>query len=123
MVMKRLLLALLCLTALTVSAAKKKQVNPIRVTHLRTERMVQPMSVDTPTPRLGWVIETDKGLKDVMQTSYRLIVASTREKAEALEGDLWDTTVNTDQSQWVRYAGKVLRSNTRCYWRVKICTT
>ena len=82
--MKRLLLALLCLTALMVSAAKKKQVNPIRVTHLRTERLVQPMSVDTPTPRLGWVIETDKGLKDVMQTSYRLIVASTREKAEAL---------------------------------------
>ena len=123
MVMKRLLLALLCLTALTVSAAKKKQVNPIRVTHLRTERMVQPMSVDTPTPRLGWVIETDKGLKDVMQTSYRLIVASTREKAEALEGDLWDTTANTDQSQWVRYAGKVLRSNTRCYWRVKVSTT
>ena len=56
MVMKRLLLALLCLTALTVSAAKKKQVNPIRVTHMRTERMVQPMSVDTPTPRLGWVM-------------------------------------------------------------------
>ena len=123
MVIKRIVLAMLCLAALTATAAKKKQVNPIRVSHLRTERMIQPMSVDTPTPRLGWAIDTDAGIKDVMQTEYHLIVASTREKAEALEGDLWDATVSSDQSQWVRYAGKPLRSNTRCYWRVKVSTT
>ena len=123
MVMKRMLLGLLCLMALTPASAVKKPTYPIRVTHLRTERMVQPMSVDTPIPRLGWVIETDKGMKDVMQTAYHLIVASTREKAEALEGDLWYTIVDSDRSQWVRYAGKPLRSNTRCYWRVKVSTT
>ena len=78
MVMKRIMLAMLCLAALTATAAKKKQVNPIRVSHLRTERMIQPMSVDTPTPRLGWAIDTDAGIKDVMQTEYHLIVASTR---------------------------------------------
>ena len=91
------------------------------VTDLRTERLIAPMSIDTPTPRLGWRIESTK--KDVMQTSYHLIVASTRQKAEALEGDLWDSQQSTDQSQWITYAGKRLRSNTRCYWRVKVSTT
>ena len=123
MVRRHLLTILLCLIALGGNAAKKKQVPAIRVTQLRTERMAQPMSVDTPTPRVGWKIEADGRLKNVMQTAYHLIVASTREKAEALEGDLWDTTANTDQSQWVRYAGRQLRSNTRCYWRVKVSTT
>ncbi len=121
MVRKHLLTLLLCLLTLTGHAARKKE-NPIRVTDLRTERMTQPMSIDTPTPRLGWRIEAAT-LKNVRQTAYHIIVSSTPEKAGALEGDLWDTTVQSDQSQWVRYAGQTLRSNTRCYWRVRVSTT
>ena len=121
MVRNNLLTLLLCLATLTATAAPKKKAVLIRATDLRTERMQNPMSIDTPTPRLGWRIDTP--LNDVMQTSYHLIVASTPAKAEALEGDLWDSTANTDQSQWVTYAGKSLRSNTRCYWRVKVSTT
>ncbi|MBR7018893.1 MAG: family 78 glycoside hydrolase catalytic domain [Prevotella sp.] len=120
--MRKIVLTMLlgCLT-LTLTAAKKKQGPAVVVTDLRTERLIAPMSIDTPTPRLGWRIESTK--KDVMQTSYHLIVASTRQKAESLEGDLWDSQQTTDQSQWITYAGKRLRSNTRCYWRVKVCTT
>ncbi len=102
-------------------AATKTQTKTITVCDLRTERMVAPMSLDTPTPRLGWRIESS--LQDVMQTAYHIIVASTAEKAAALEGDLWDAKVRTDQSQWVTYGGLALRSNTRCYWRVKVETT
>ncbi|MGN1376357.1 MAG: hypothetical protein ACI4V5_07365, partial [Prevotella sp.] len=79
---------------LPVTAAKKKTakkaVFPVSVTELKTERMVNPMSIDTPTPRLGWIITSQK--HDVMQTSCHIIVASTAEKAQALDGDLWDTT-------------------------------
>ena len=121
MVRHNLTTLLLCLVTLTATAAPKKKTNPVRVTDLRTERMANPMSVDTATPRVGWRIESQES--GVMQTAYRLIVASTPEKANALEGDLWDTTVRSDQSQWVKYAGKALRSNTRCYWRVKLSTT
>ena len=121
MVRHNLTTLLLCLVTLTATAAPKKKTNPVRVTDLRTERMANPMSVDTATPRVGWRIESQES--GVMQTAYRLIVASTPEKANALEGDLWDTTVRSDQSQWVKYAGKALRSNTRCYWRVKVSTT
>ena len=121
MVRQAMTCLLLCLMVLTATAAKKKT-PPIRVSDLRTERMTSPMSIDTPTPRLGWVITAD-GVDDVMQNACHLIVASTPEKAQALEGDLWDAIMQTDQSQWVRYAGTPLRSNTRCYWRVKVSTT
>ena len=122
MVRKLLLPLLLCLMPFATQAAKKKVASDILVTDMRTERMTRPMSIDTPTPRLGWRIEANNDLKDVKQTAYHIIVASSPEKAEALEGDLWDATANSDQSQWVRYAGKTLRSNTRCYWRVKVTT-
>ena len=80
--------AFLCCS--TAGAAKKKTTRKnaaaVAVTDMRTERMVNPMSLDTPTPRIGWRIVSDKN--DVMQTSYRIIVASTPEKAQNLEGDL-----------------------------------
>ena len=116
---KTSLIVLLLLFTIGTFAAKKK-VNPIRVTDLRTEHMTSPMSINTDKPRLGWRIEAD--VNDVRQTAVRIVVASTREKAEALQGDLWDTTLQTQQSQWLPYAGKELRSNTRCYWRVKVTT-
>lgn len=112
---------LLMLLALPVGAAKKKSSPVVSVTDLRTERLVNPMSVDTPVPRLGWRIESSE--KDVMQTRCHIIVSSDRAKAEALEGDLWDMTLEGDRSQWVPYQGKALKSNTRCYWRVKVSTT
>ena len=113
----------------SAEAAKKAQQPVVTVCDLRTERLVNPMSIDTPTPRLGWRIESTA--KDVMQTAYHLIVASTQEKAEAMEGDLWDVTNdrsinvpnNGSRSQWIPYEGKALKSNTRCYWRVKVTTT
>ena len=125
MIRKALITALAVALCMPGMAAKKKTGKkaqfPVAVTELKTERMTDPMSIDTPAPRLGWVITSDK--QDVMQTSYRIIVASTKEKADNLTGDLWDATVESDQSQWIRYAGKELRSNTPCYWRVKVNTT
>ncbi len=107
--------------AATKTKVKKKKTADIQVVGLTTERMTAPMSIDTPTPRLGWRITATKN--DVVQKSYRIIVSSTMEKAQNLEGDLWDTTVDSDQSQWIEYSGKTVRSNTPCYWRVKVETT
>lgn len=91
----------LILMVLPVYAAKKKTLPAVSATDLRTERLVNPMSIDTPHPRLGWRIESSE--KDVMQTRCHIIVASTRAKAEALDGDLWDVTLEGDRSQWVPY--------------------
>lgn len=120
MVRTRIFIIFLSLISLTISAAKKKQTTLINVTDLRTERLVNPMSLDTPTPRLGWRIEAN--VNEVKQTCFHIIVSSTLEKAQAHDGDLWECSVSSDQSQWVPYQGKALRSNTRCYWRVKVST-
>lgn len=110
------------LLALPVSAKPKKQKTAdIAVVNLTAERLKNPLSLDTPTPRLGWQIVSQKN--DVMQTSAQIVVSSSREKAENLDGDLWTETINGDKSQWISYCGKELRSNTRCYWRVKVATT
>ena len=125
MTSKLLLIALAALMTSTADARLRKDpafVSPaVTVTDLRAERMTNPMSLDTPTPRLGWRILSEGS--GVMQTSCRIIVASTEEKAVSGEGDLWDAEIEGDQSQWVPYAGRELRSNTRCYWRVKVTTT
>ena len=99
----------------------RKKATGIKVVDLRTERMVSPMSIGTTTPRLGWRITADKN--DVRQRRYHIIVASSKDNAMQGIGDLWDTTADSDQSQWVEYAGKPVRSNTTCYWRVKVETT
>ena len=113
--MKRISLVFLVILVFLVNLEAK-----VTVTNLRTERMESPMSLDTPTPRFGWQIVADA--KGVMQTGYHIIVASTPEKAERCEGDLWDANVKSSQSQWVRYEGRQLRSNTRGYWRISVET-
>lgn len=113
--MKRISLVFLVILVFLVHLEAK-----VTVTNLHTERLESPMSLDTPTPRFGWQIVTDA--KGVMQTAYHIIVASTPEKAERCEGDLWDANVKSSQSQWVRYEGRQLRSNTRGYWRISVET-
>ncbi len=111
----------LCLCPCAHALGRNEAAPAVTVTDLRAERMRDPMSLDTPVPRLGWRLES--ALNDVMQTSCRIIVASTRQKALDLEGDLWDATISGDRSQWVPYAGRELRSGTPCYWRVMARTT
>lgn len=94
----------------------------VEVTYLRTEQMVNPMGIDAETPRLSWRLVSAE--RNVMQTAYHVLVASSLEKLNKNEGDLWDSgKVNSDASIWVSYAGKALKSNVRCYWKVKSYTT
>ena len=80
----------------------------------------QPLATDV--PRFSWRYETDAA--NVRQTSYRIIVASTREKAEQNVGDLWDSkTVASDRMLLIPYEGKPLHSRDRAYWKVITVTS
>ncbi len=108
-----LLLALLIVTG--VSAG-------VNVGSLTTEGLVSPLNVETPNPRLSWIITSSD--RDVMQTAYHILVASSPEKLAAGQGDIWDSgKVFSDRSVWVEYTGPKLADNTRCYWKVKVSTT
>ncbi len=76
----------------------------------------------TATPRFSWNYEAK--VDNVMQTSYRIIVASSEEKARRGEGNLWDSqTVDTSQMLYILYVGTPLKSRDRCWWRVYTTVT
>lgn len=61
----------------------------VSVTTLRTEQMVNPMGLDTATPRMSWQLESSQ--QNVMQTAYHILVASSPELLAQAKGDLWDS--------------------------------
>ena len=89
---------------------------------LSVEYMNNPIGIDTPTPRLSWKSQaTNENAKNLKQTAYEILVASSQEKLAANEGNLWATgKVASEQSLNIEYAGKPLQSSQRCYWKVRV---
>lgn len=115
-----------------VTAFKAKN-EKLTATNLRCEYLHNPIGIDVINPRLGWNINLSKGseLKGIRQTAYQILVASSADLLKNNIGDLWDSKkVLTDQSTHVVYgdsvsglgSGKPLRSEMRCYWKVRVWT-
>lgn len=70
---------------------------------------------DLESPAFSWHLPAIAG-----QSSYRLVVSSSAEKAAAHEGDVWDsgTVASADQTD-VAYAGPALETSARYYWTVR----
>lgn len=86
------------------------------------EMLTNPMGIDAIKPRFAWQIVANE--RNVMQTAYQILVASTPEKLTANEGDLWDSgKVNNEESIYVPYNGIALKSRMRAFWKVKTWTT
>ena len=115
--MKRLCLILVSVLLPLMVSAK------VFVCDLKVENMTCPLGIDTSTPRFSWKLDDNNQEKNVRQTAYQIIVASTYEKVKAGEGDLWDTGwVKSDEQLWIPYGGKPLGSNQRCWWNVRTKT-
>jgi alpha-L-rhamnosidase len=86
------------------------------------EMLANPMGIDVAKPRFGWNIISNE--RNVVQTAYQILVASTIEKLNANEGDLWNSgKVGSQESIHVIYNGKPLTSRMRCFWKLKTWTT
>ena len=93
----------------------------VDVVKMRTENQVNPLGIGTSTPRFSWQITSDR--KGVVQTSYQILVASSREKLDRNEADLWNSGErNSDEQLWIPYQGKALLSGAQAYWKVRITT-
>jgi alpha-L-rhamnosidase len=94
----------------------------VAVGQLRCEYLKDPLGIDTPQPRLSWILRADKGsARGQAQTGYQILVARNRNELEANQGDLWDSgKVTSDKSIQVRYAGKALISEQECFWKVRV---
>ena len=90
---------------------------PIVLVHPTVEYQDGSQPLATAEPRFSWNYQAD--VRDVRQTSYRIIVASTPENARNNIGDLWDSrTIPSDRMLLIPYQGKSLGSRDQAYWKV-----
>ena len=89
----------------------------VSIVNPNVEQQVHPQALATAQPRFCWQYETTEN--NVVQQDYRIIVASTAENAQNGIGDLWDSGVTTaSQMLYIPYAGKVLQSRDKAFWKV-----
>ncbi len=91
---------------------------PVPAANLRCEHLADPLGIDVVRPRLSWQLAWPQ--RGARQTAYRLLVASSPDLLARDQGDLWDSgKVNSDQSILVEYAGRPLKSEQFCHWKVQ----
>jgi alpha-L-rhamnosidase len=91
----------------------------IKIQHLLTENLTDPISIDAPGPRFSWQLFA-LGKRDVMQTAYELRVGT----YSGLKKDkhwVWNPgKVMSDQSVFIDYKGEALKSAQKYYWQVRV---
>lgn len=111
---------LIILLLLAVSAISVAQVSGLPV-NLRCEFQKNPLGVDISHPALSWTIQTVSDVRAMRQTAYQILVASSPEKLQADQGDMWNSgKVKSDRMGQVSYAGKTLLTGRRYWWKVKV---
>ncbi|RKD89886.1 alpha-L-rhamnosidase [Mangrovibacterium diazotrophicum] len=109
------------LTLLLILFLSATTFGQVSVGGLTCELLKDPAGIEILQPRLGWKIESDQ--RDIHQTAFQILVASTAEKLAADDADCWNSgKIDSDQSQLISYSGKELQSADNCFWKVKVWT-
>src|SRR5436190_9939220 len=88
------------------------------ISQLRCEFADNPLDIDTLYPRFSWILEHPE--RGQSQSAYQLLVSSTAEGLAADDADLWDSgKVASDVQPLIEYAGSLLTSRQRAYWKVR----
>lgn len=86
---------------------------------LTCENLFNPEGIDTPSPRLSWKLNATQ--KAQFQSAYQIMVASTPQKLNEKDADIWNTgKVNSHQNTYLAYRGKTLQSGQKAYWKVRV---
>ena len=117
--MKSCILLVLLAQIVTVLCQSYADIIPV---NLKCEYLRNPLSVDSPNPRLSWTFKpSDPNKKNLTQKAYQIIVSTDEQKLAKNVGDLWDTKkVVSDRNNHIRYEGKPLASGQTAYWKVKV---
>ena len=99
--------AWLAMLLLVLGGAAARGGETVQVRQLRCEYLTDPLGIDAATPRLSWTLRSDQ--RGQRQTAYQVLVASSPERLDQQQGDLWDSgRVASDATAQVVYAGKPL---------------
>jgi alpha-L-rhamnosidase len=110
--MKKISLLLLSFQCLILSIAAQ-----VKIDHLRTENLNNPICIDVLQPNFSWQLISDQ--RNVMQSAYEIRVGTTA--AAVAKGGIWNSRqVITDRSVHVPYKGAALISGKKYYWQVRI---
>lgn len=106
-----LILLLAAMMAFSTITAQVSIINPT------VEHQHRQMALATPEPRFSWCYSSGKN--NVVQESYRIVVASSEENARNGVGDLWDSkVVASNQMIFIPYQGETLHSRDKAYWKI-----
>lgn len=86
----------------------------LMVEYIRNPRYT---TINDAIPEYSWIVPAGAG----RQNGYQLLVASSREKIDNNQGDIWNSGhVSNDQSINVTHGGAKLKPNTSYFWKVRI---
>jgi alpha-L-rhamnosidase len=85
---------------------------------LETQAQREPLGVTSLAPRLSWRLESTQ--RDVLQSAYRILVASKLDLAREGRADVWDSKRVASAEPSASYAGPALKSRTRYFWSVRV---
>jgi alpha-L-rhamnosidase len=88
---------------------------------LTCESFRNPLGIDSPRPRLGWLLQpTEPEARGLRQRAYQVQVATTPALLDT-RPDLWDSGfVESGEQLAIEYAGAPLTSRLICHWRVRV---
>ncbi len=90
----------------------------LKVDGLKCEYQANPLGLDTPQPRLSWLLESPE--RGQRQTAYQVLAATSTALLSAGKADLWDSgKVPSAQSVHVVYGGQPLHPGQRVYWKLR----
>lgn len=93
--------------------------NPLTVSNLRCESMVNPLGVAEKNPRFSWWIHSME--RNTRQGNYRILVADSEEKLKKEQNCAWDSKIVASESSiQIVYNGIPLEAGKKYFWKVKI---
>ena len=107
----------LALAAPASTAASRK----VAIAGLETNAAENPLGIDDPAPRFSWRLTSNA--RGVRQRGFRVLVATSPERLEEGQADVWDSGESGLSDPFVIYTGPPLAPRTRYHWTVRAETT
>ncbi len=104
------------LTAVFVAC---QDLSVLKVEDLKCEMLEAPLAIDNTSPHFSWKMRSKQN--GATATAYQILVATTLDKLNEEEADLWNTGKVADAaSVGIAYGGKSLASRSLAYWKVRV---
>lgn len=89
----------------------------LKAENLRCERLVNPLGIDTTTPRLSWTLSSN--VRGARQTAYQVLIATEPKLLRPSMADVWDSgVISSDRSFCVVQGDASFDSGREYFWKV-----